>query len=341
MGYIVKKAELDLFIEELSKRYRIFAPKRFRNGGIYSDTDCIRYGEISSADEIVFNEKSQYSYKEVILPIIQTLFYFTEENTKEAVISQKEIIVFLRSCDIHGVKRLDDMYLKNGAADYYYSQIRDKVKFVLIGCKQSFENCFCVSMGTNQTDNYEMSIDQEGDSFRIDCKNVDWQKQLNDRNLPQEDVVPACVTENLKNVCIPQKLEPDAIIKSNMWEEYDKRCIGCGRCNFVCPTCSCFTMQDMYYSENGKVGERRKVWASCMVDGYTDVAGGGSYRKKKGERMRFKVLHKVYDFKQRNGYHMCVGCGRCDDICPEYISFSNCVNKLSKVTGGDLNDDSQ
>lgn len=44
--------------------------------------------------------------------------------------------------------------------------------------------------------------------------------------------------------------------------------------------------------------------------------------------MRFKVLHKVLDFKQRSGYHMCVGCGRCDDICPEYISFSNSINKL-------------
>ena len=41
-----------------------------------------------------------------------------------------------------------------------------------------------------------------------------------------------------------------------------------------------------------------------------------------------RELQKVLDYKERNGYHMCVGCGRCDDICPEYISFSNCVNKL-------------
>ena len=121
------------------------------------------------------------------------------------------------------------------------------------------------------------------------------------------------------------------VAKSTMWKEYDSRCINCGRCNFVCPTCTCFTMQDLFYSENGKVGERRRVWASCMVDGFTDVAGGGSYRKKNGERMRFKVLHKVLDYKQRNGYHMCVGCGRCDDICPEYISFSGCINKLDNA----------
>jgi anaerobic sulfite reductase subunit A len=66
-----------------------------------------------------------------------------------------------------------------------------------------------------------------------------------------------------------------------------------------------------------------------MVDGYTDVAGGLVMRKTNGERMRFKVLHKVYDFRKRFGYDMCVGCGRCDTVCPEYISFANCINKLN------------
>lgn len=70
-----------------------------------------------------------------------------------------------------------------------------------------------------------------------------------------------------------------------MWDDYDSRCINCGRCNFVCPTCTCFTMQDLFYSENGKAGERRRVWASCMVDGFTEVAGGGCYRQKNGQRM--------------------------------------------------------
>jgi anaerobic sulfite reductase subunit A len=90
-------------------------------------------------------------------------------------------------------------------------------------------------------------------------------------------------------------------------------------------------MQDIFYSDNGRAGERRRVWASCMVDGFTDVAGGGSYRRKNGERMRFKVLHKILEHKQRFGCQMCVGCGRCDDVCPEYISFSNIVNRLSSA----------
>jgi anaerobic sulfite reductase subunit A len=59
------------------------------------------------------------------------------------------------------------------------------------------------------------------------------------------------------------------------------------------------------------------------------MAGGHKFRDNNGQRMRFKVLHKVYDYNKRFGYHMCTGCGRCDDICPEYISFSTCVNRLA------------
>lgn len=58
--------------------------------------------------------------------------------------------------------------------------------------------------------------------------------------------------------------------------------------------------------------------------------GGLKLRKTNGERMRFKVLHKVSDFRKRFGYDMCVGCGRCDTVCPEYISMSNCINKLDR-----------
>ena len=143
------------------------------------------------------------------------------------------------------------------------------------------------------------------------------------------EVTPDFVAENKEKVTLPKNLSNETY-KKEIWEEYGSRCIGCGRCNFVCPTCTCFTMQDIFYKDNPKAGERRRVWASCQVDGYTDIAGGHGFRQKQGDRMRFKVMHKIYDFEKRFGYPMCVGCGRCDDICPEYISYSNCVNRLAK-----------
>lgn len=327
MGFQVSQSQLDEIFRLWEQDYTVYAPKRFPSGGAFSDTDCIRYGPVKSIKEVVFDRQSQYSFKEVLTPISQTLFYFTEEQVREAEPQKKGAIIFLRSCDLHAVKRLDDLYLNNGAEDYYYRRMRERLKVVLMGCKSSFENCFCVSMGTNFSSEYDMSIDPQNENWLIDCREAAWCNALAKLGALEQEVRPAHVTENSVRLHIPESLD-HRVDSSKMWAEYDSRCINCGRCNFVCPTCTCFTMQDLFFTENGRVGERRRVWASCMVDGFTDVAGGGSYRQKNGQRMRFKVMHKILDHAVRFGYTMCVGCGRCDSICPEYISFSNCVSKL-------------
>ncbi|MDO4275371.1 MAG: anaerobic sulfite reductase subunit AsrA [Eubacteriales bacterium] len=331
MGYQLNVQGFNALLSELSQEYLIYAPKCYPGGNTFSDTDCIRYGEIRRAEEIVFDRKSDYSFKEVLFPVSETLFYFTEEHVKEGDCPRKKgAVIFLRSCDLHGVKNLDEMFGGNGPSDYYYQRLRENVKFVLMGCSAAFENCFCVDMGSNVSEDYDFSVDKKDDFYYLDCKDKEIGEIISGLPHGEMEVCPEHVTQTKVQVRIPENLDA-SVAKSTMWDEYDNRCIACGRCNFVCPTCTCFTMQDLFYTDNGKAGERRRVWASCMVDGYTDVAGGGSYRKKNGERMRFKVLHKVLDYKQRNGHHMCVGCGRCDDICPEYISFSNCINKLEKA----------
>lgn len=327
MGYKVKAEQINRLIEMWKKDYHVYAPRLYKGGGRFSDTDVVRYGEIQEISDVVFDKKSDYSFKEVLTPVSQTLFYFTDGQTSEASMPKKGSVIFMRSCDVHALKRLDDMYLNNGPSDYYYKALRDGIKIVLMGCDHSFDNCFCVSMDANTTSEYCMSIDSADDGFYVDCREPLWAGELENLGATSQDVIPRFVKENKVKVTIPENLKSD-VAKSKMWDEYDERCIACGRCNFVCPTCTCFTMQDIFYTDNGKVGERRRVMASCMVDGYSDVAGGGSYRQKHGQRMRFKVLHKVLDYRKRKGYNMCVGCGRCDDACPEYISFSNSINKL-------------
>ncbi|GAA0716668.1 anaerobic sulfite reductase subunit AsrA [Clostridium malenominatum] len=328
MGFSMSSKKFNNLMNELMKNYRIYAPKLLKNKGTFSDTDMVRYGEVSKIEEIEFNKKSLFSPKEVILPITQTLFYFTEDEVIEPKVEEKNILIFLRSCDIHATKRLDEIYLKNGGVDPYYKRLRDKVKFVLIECEKSFENCFCVSMDTNKTEDYSLFVKKQGDMVSVQCKDEELIHLFHDEE--KQEVAPKFIEENNIEVKIPEGLN-NSIFKSEVWKEYSSRCIACGKCNTVCGTCACFTMQDIFYKDNSNVGERRRVWASCQTEGFTSMAGGHGFRKDKGERMRFKVMHKVYDFKKRFGYHMCVGCGRCDDICPEYISFSNCVNKLNEA----------
>lgn len=318
-------------LKTLSNEYKILAPVSLEYMGTFSDTDVVRYKEVSSLDEMELNRKSNFSAKEIVFPITQILFYFTENEFKESDINDKKLLIFLRACDINAMKRLDEIYLKNGIdEDYYYKKLREKVKFVLVGCRESFRNCFCVSMDSNKTDNYSMGIKIDDNEVFLEIKD----KDLNIFNGEKCEFEIDFVKENLFNIEVPQidKINSKEISKHEMWQEYNSRCIACGRCNFVCPTCSCFTMQDVFYKENEKVGERRRIWAGCQVDGFTSMAGGHEFRKTKGERMRFKTMHKIYDFNKRFGYNMCVGCGRCDDACPQYISFSKCIEKVNEIS---------
>ncbi|ADL50766.1 anaerobic sulfite reductase subunit AsrA [Clostridium cellulovorans] len=326
MGFSMDNVKFNSILQELKKEYKIYAPILMEGKGTFSDTDSIKYGEISSIEEVVFDKKSNFSPKEVILPITQTLFYFTEDKVIEPEIDSKKILVFLRSCDIHSVKRLDQIYLKNGGVDPYYKALREKTKFVLMECENSFENCFCVSMGTNKTEDYAFFVRHKENQVSIKLQDEEFENFFKAEEVLE--VEPSYVDSNDTVVKIPENLD-QRVFKATMWKEYSARCIACGRCNMVCGTCACFTMQDIFYKDNPKSGERRRVWASCHVDGFTSMAGGHSFRLDKGERMRFKVMHKVYDYKKRFGYHMCTGCGRCDDVCPEYISFANSVNKLN------------
>lgn len=325
MGISMTVEDFDNILNDLRQEYKIYAPVVWEGKGRYSDTDIVGYSEIQSLKDIVFDRKSDYSPKEVLVPITQTILYFTEDKTIEPEEDDKKILIFLRACDINGLKRFDDIYLINGAVDNYYKRLREKTKYVLMECGESSRNCFCVSMGTNTTKEYDLFVKPEKDKVLIECKDTDLKKYFSFKENAQ--VVPKFVEENDVKINIPDDLDI-RVFGSTLWGEYSKRCIACGRCIFVCVTCTCFTTQDIFYKDNPKSGERRRVWAACHVDGYTDMAGGHRFREDKGDRMRFKMMHKVYDFKKRFGHHMCVGCGRCDDVCPEYISFSNCVNHL-------------
>jgi len=327
MGYIVEKEKMDDIFSTLLKEYDIYAPVLKKGEGTYSDIDVVRYDKIKAIDEIEWNKKSDYSFKEVLLSINETIFYFTEDKTIVPEGPQKDIIIFLRSCDLHALKRLDQIYLDNKFSDFYYKRVREKAKFVLMGCATTCESGFCVSMGTNKSDNYDMYISVDDKNVSVDVPDEKLSSYF--AEVKTSDIKPIFVESNNEAVTLPKNISAETA-KSPLWAEYGNRCINCGRCNFACPTCTCFTMQDIFYKDNAKVGERRRVWASCQIDGYTTIAGGHSFRQDNADRMRFKVMHKISDFEKRFGYPMCVGCGRCDDICPEYISYKNLVNRLAK-----------
>ena len=151
MGYVISRTGFESVIEKLGQQYRLYAPVRKVGEGRYTDVDVVRYDFVTKFEEIELEAKSDYAFKELLTPLSQTLFFFTENEVKEADFDDRDVIIFLRSCDMHAVKRLDAIYLENKFADPFYERIRKRVKFALIGCAHSYEDCFCVDMGTNRT----------------------------------------------------------------------------------------------------------------------------------------------------------------------------------------------
>lgn len=324
-------------IEALRQSYKVMAPVYEEYAGRFAHTPNLDYQELERYDQLEWKEKSHFSPKEIVFPITETLFWFNADELRESSVDARPVFLFLRACDINALKSLDYMFLENGGhEDFYYKRLRQKLKLVLIECSESFENCFCVSMGTNKTDDFAASVQFSDHGAIVTIKDPELTPYFSQGKDVEHSV--SFVKSNPVKVRTPDSVCDDptkireVLLSHPVWSEYDSRCIGCGRCTSSCPTCACFNVFDVVYNQEAKVGERRRQHASCMIDGFSDMAGGHSFRHKTGERLRYRALHKVNDFKSRQGeHHMCVGCGRCDDRCPHYISFSNIINKMTSI----------
>jgi len=333
MSYKLSREEAESLFSILSEKYDIFAPKRFAGEGRFSDTDIIRYAKAEDPADIEWNIKSTYPMKEVITPVQQTIFYFTEDEYRASKCGTRAMLVFARPCDINAMKIQARIYSGNGGfADMYYERMRERVKYILMPCNGGDDTCFCVSMGTNTADEYAMAVKpcKESGEMYVEVRDAAFVPYFKDAN--EAEFSPEFVTSNEIRAEIPEirdKKTLNALKNHPMWDELGERCISCGACTIACSTCTCFTTRDVIYGDNPEVGERRRVSASCQIDTFARVAGGADYRTTAGDRMRYKMLHKFHDYKERfKDSHMCVGCGRCTVRCPEYISITVTLGKM-------------
>jgi sulfhydrogenase subunit beta (sulfur reductase) len=112
-----------------------------------------------------------------------------------------------------------------------------------------------------------------------------------------------------------------------LWEANAERCLSCGRCNLVCPTCTCFDVQDVA-SLDGAEGARVRSWHGCQVPGFSKVAGGHDFRPSRTEQLRYRVFRKGKYMPERYGMVGCTGCGRCFKHCPTHISIRDIFRQV-------------
>lgn len=225
MGYSLNAVQAEAVLQALKQNYSVYAPKRFPKQGRYSDTDVIKYAEVEHYEDIVWQVKSDYPAKEVLTPIQQAIFYFTEDEYRASKGPKKPILILARPCDINAQHVQAKIYAGNGGyTDLYYERMREKVKFALMECNGGDDTCFCVSMGTNKTDDYSLALKFSDEGVQVQVTDEAFAPYF--EGMPQAGYTPAFVEENELKVTVPD-LDDKAVclaLKSHpMWKEFDGR----------------------------------------------------------------------------------------------------------------------
>jgi sulfhydrogenase subunit beta (sulfur reductase) len=122
----------------------------------------------------------------------------------------------------------------------------------------------------------------------------------------------------------------DKCFDSKVWDDLNERCLACGNCNNVCPTCYCFDIIDEPALDLTS-GVRYRRWDSCQLEPFARVAGGANFRENRGARQRHRYYRKFsYPVKKFFRY-FCTGCGRCSRACMAHIRLKDVLMDLIKA----------
>jgi ferredoxin len=259
----------------------------------------------------------------------------------------KYAFIGIRSCEIHAIE-IQDKVLKDGDhRDPHYAARREGNLFIAVNCAEAGGTCFCVSMNTGPaaTKGFDLALTEmiaEGaHSFLVEAGSERGQALL--AGLPgsaagADDVRRAReIVENtaahmgreMESADVPELLARN--LEHARWDEVAERCLSCGNCTQVCPTCFCTTTADT--SElTGDQAARSRHWDSCFTLDFSYLHGG-SVRHSTKSRYRQWMTHKLSSWVDQFGSSGCVGCGRCITWCPVGIDITEEVRAIQESEG--------
>ncbi len=321
--------------------------ERWRSAGIsvigpVKKSNSSGYSAVTKAAEFDFNlVLPERSIKELFFPQSEPLMRYEikkqEINTSEFKAPTSERIIFgVRPCDAAGLA-IDDPLFGWDYQDEYWFQRRRETVLVTIACTKADDFCMCTSL--------KLTPDSEKGSdilLRPLENNSGWQvEELTDRGREAFKIIADLLQESQEKAAptavVEEKFDLEAALawlkepenfESHFWKEISMRCIGCGSCTFLCPTCHCFDIQD---EGDTYSGIRRKNWDSCSFALFTMHTSGHNPRSTQSARWRQRIMHKFNYFPGKFNLNSCSGCGRCSRQCPVDMGITETLQELSKL----------
>jgi sulfhydrogenase subunit beta (sulfur reductase) len=296
----------------------------------------------------------QQSWKQFLLPPHQTLWQAQREGSGFRIIPQAEVVpkfafVGVRSCEIEAMAVQDRVFLKGAHVDATYKARRESAFIVALNCAhQDRGTCFCVSMGTGPrvTGGFDLALTEvlQGAEhfFLVEIGSMRGAKII--QALPERTATPAEIDAGARAVAAIAgnmgRVLDTAGIKDLLydnyehprWDEVAARCLNCGNCTLVCPTCFCHTVEDSL-DLTGAAAERRRRLDPCFTVDFSYLHGG-SIRTSPKSRYRQWLSHKLATWIDQFGCSGCVGCGRCLTWCPVGIDITEEVRAIRETAAG-------
>lgn len=241
----------------------------------------------------------------------------------------------VRSCELHAIAIQDKVFLEGPERDPVYSARREGVFLVAVNCGVAGGTCFCVSMdtGPRAQAGYDLALTEVlegGHHFVVEAgseRGAELLSRLPTRpaSAPEVEAAEEVVAEtarsmgrSLETEGLPQLLLEN--LEHPRWDEVAERCLTCGNCTMVCPTCFCSSVEDTS-DVTGDHAERWRRWDSCFSLDFSYIHGG-SVRTSARSRYRQWLTHKLSTWNEQFGSSGCVGCGRCITWCPPGIDIT-------------------
>jgi sulfhydrogenase subunit beta (sulfur reductase) len=341
----IDKHDLGLFVQNLINNFQVEGVKR-KGQNVYGKS--FFYGSINAPDELCLDfDCTTMPPKKYFFPPKEELLKFTIGPKSEVaeVIESKPFIIFgVHPYDLKAVGQMDKIF-SEGNPDPNYLRRREGILLIGVDPTRVSPRSFWSSMeAASVSSGFDLMLTDIGESYLVEIgtdkgSNL-LKKYAKARPATKEEERKRIeIRSKILDVCekraltFPMRELPSLLHNSlgnSLWDEKASKCLSCGTCNMVCPTCYCFDVWDDVELDLTH-GQRLRRWDGCLFSDFAKVATGENFRESRTARYRHRFYRKgQYLFSKLNDA-ACVGCGRCAAYClPDIADPVDVFNRLKE-----------